>query len=355
MEAGTPLLVRRELKLNWTNTLFIGVSHLVGIVAIWYMAAVQFSWWSVGLGILWLGCSSMSITGGYHRLFAHSAYKAAWPLRLFYLMFGAAGIQNSAIKWAIDHRIHHTKVDTDKDPYNIKRGFWWAHIVWIFYLDPEGNSVDKAKDLVADRLVMFQHKFYVWIAIVMNVVIPAALGMIWGDPVGAVLIAGFLRLVLQWHATFSINSFTHLIGSQPFSTENSARDSFVAALITMGEGYHNYHHRFQTDYRNGIRWYQFDPTKWFVWSLSTIGVTSDLRRTAKDRVAQARASVIAQREAALSSFSERSHAAAQALAECGAQAKQAIAETTRNAQAMAHDVMEKGEQALAAKSQPTPD
>lgn len=379
MQAATNRTTSKERKLNWTNTLFIGSAHVVAVFTILYMALVQFSWWSLGLGVLWLLSSSMSITGGYHRLFAHSAYKAAWPLRLFYLAFGAAGAQNSAIKWSIDHRTHHTKVDTDKDPYNINRGFWWAHIVWIFFLDPDGTDVSEAKDLVADRLVMLQHKYYVWIAVGVGAVVPLLLGFLWGDPIGAMLICASLRLVVQWHATFSINSFTHLIGKQPFSTENSARDSFIAALITLGEGYHNYHHRFQTDYRNGIRWYHFDPTKWFVWSLSRVGVTSDLRRTAAEKIARARAAVIAQKELTVTSLSERSQAAAHAIAEKGAQARQAFAdktvtaqnalaekgaqarqalhetsitaqnafaETSASAQALAHDVMEAGEEVL---------
>jgi len=106
--------------------------------------------------------------------------------------------------------------------------------------------------------------------------------------IGALLIAGFLRLVIQYHATFAVNSFAHLIGSQPYTDQNSARDSAVTAILTLGEGYHNFHHRFQADYRNGVRWFQLDPTKWFVWSLSKVGVTRDLRRVSAVRIREAR-------------------------------------------------------------------
>ena len=328
MNAGSTAPAAAHRRLNWTNTLFIASAHVVAVFAIVYMAAIQFSWWSLGLGLVWLACSSMSITGGYHRLFAHNAYKARGPLRLFYLLFGAAGVQNSALKWSADHRVHHNKVDTDKDPYNIKRGFWWAHIVWIFYLEGEGDEPAGVKDLQADRMVMFQHRHYVKLAILVGAVVPFCLGLLWGDPIGAMLICGFLRLVLQWHATFSINSFTHLMGSQPFCTQSSARDSFFAALITLGEGYHNYHHRFQTDYRNGVRWYHFDPTKWFVWSLQHVGLTRDLKRTAQEKIERARASVIAQKEAARVALTEKASNAKQALADTSAQAKQALAETS---------------------------
>lgn len=358
MEAGSPALATKGAKINWVNLLFILTVHALAIVAVVYMTTVQFSWWSIGLAVTWLFCSSMSITGGYHRLFAHNAYRASWPLRLFYLLFGAAGVQNSALKWSADHRIHHNKVDTDKDPYNINRGFWWAHIVWIFYLDGSGE-MKGVKDLQADKLVAFQHKYYVTLAVLMGAVVPFGLGMLWGDPIGAMLITGFLRLLLQWHATFSVNSFTHLFGKQPFSVDNSARDSFLTALITLGEGYHNYHHRFQTDYRNGIAWYHFDPTKWFVWSMSKFGMTHDLKRTAVEKIERARATVIAQKEAARQAIVETSSSAAHALAEradsakqalvdTADSAKQAIADTADSAGALAQSVLEGNRQAAPA-------
>ena len=278
--------------INWVNTLFIAAAHALAILAIVWMAAVQFSWASVALGFVWLAASSVSITGGYHRLFSHPCYKAHWSLRLFYLLFGAAGVQNSALKWSIDHRIHHKDVDTDADPYNIERGFWWAHILWILHADEREPDLNLAKDLTADPLVMFQHKYYLPLAILFGAVVPFSLGLLWGDPWGALLIAGFLRLVLQWHATFSVNSFTHMVGSRPFCIDNSARDSFWCALITLGEGYHNFHHKFQIDYRNGIAWYHFDPTKWFVWSLSKVGITRDLKRTTRERIERAKQQVI---------------------------------------------------------------
>ena len=130
-------------------------------------------------------------------------------------------------------------------------------------------------------------------------VVPFCLGLIWGDPIGALVVAGFLRLVMQWHATFSVNSVAHYIGSRPYSLKNSARDSFVTALITLGEGYHNFHHRFQSDYRNGVRWYHFDPTKWWVWSLSKVGVCRDLRRVPADAIERARRAVVEETRAVL--------------------------------------------------------
>jgi len=281
-------------KLDWTNILFIGATHLVAVFAVVYMAAIHFSWWTLGLGLLWFAFCGFAITGGYHRLFSHPSHKAHWLLRAFHVFFGAASAQNSALKWSSDHRIHHSRTDTDEDPYNIKRGFMWAHIYWIFYEDVSDELVG-VKDLQQDLLLRFQHRYYIPLAIFSGVVFPGLLGMLWGDPIGAVLVAGFLRLVLQWHATFAVNSVAHAIGSQPYSLKDSSRDSFWTALVTLGEGYHNFHHKFQLDYRNGLRWYQFDPTKWAIWTLSHLGITRDLRRTSVVQIERARQAVLDER------------------------------------------------------------
>jgi len=280
----------RKEKLNFTNTVFIASAHLIAAGAIFYLCFVHFSWWSVGVGVLWMALCGLAITGGYHRLFAHPTYKTVWPVRLFYLLFGAASVQNSALKWSSDHREHHAETDHEEDPYNAQRGFWWSHIGWVLYeRDTQDEpELERVQDLARDPLVMFQHNQYVWLAVLFSAVIPAALGLLWGDPLGALLCAGFLRLVVQWHATFSINSFAHLIGTQPYSHATSARDSWVTALLTFGEGYHNYHHRFQGDYRNGVRWFHFDPTKWFVWGLAKVGMAKDLRRMPKKAIRRAR-------------------------------------------------------------------
>jgi stearoyl-CoA desaturase (delta-9 desaturase) len=280
--------------LSWTNILFIVCAHLLALAAITWVATVCVSPWTIGLGCLWFALCGVAITGGYHRLFAHPTYRACRALRAFYLLFGAASVQNSALKWAADHRTHHAKTDRAQDPYNIRRGFWWAHVGWIFFEDAGRGTARNVQDLAADPLIRWQDRHYVFLAILIAGVVPLLLGSVWGDALGALLVAGFLRLVLQWHATFAVNSFAHWLGSQPYSRKNSARDSFWTALVTLGEGYHNFHHRFQSDYRNGVRWYHFDPTKWFVWSLEKIGLTWDLRRTPATALRAARAAVLAE-------------------------------------------------------------
>lgn len=303
---STAIAKASATQLDWVNTLFLTSAHLLALSGIAWAIFAHFSWWTIVLAIVYSVCCGVSITGGYHRLFSHPTYKASAPLRAFYLLFGAASVQNSALKWSSDHRRHHQYVDRDSDPYNIRRGFWWAHIGWVLTKERRisvervmsEKEFSNVPDLLADRMVMLQHRFYVPLAILLAGVLPLSLGFLWGDPIGALLLAGFTRLVVQYHATFAVNSVAHYIGYQPYTDDNTARDHFITALITLGEGYHNFHHRFQADYRNGVRWYHLDPTKWFVWSLSKVGVTWDLRRTPPDRIAQARAMMRAKRMAA---------------------------------------------------------
>jgi stearoyl-CoA desaturase (delta-9 desaturase) len=286
-------------RLDLVNTIFLCGTHALAPLAILYMIFGTFSWWTLGLGLIYFGFCGLSITGGYHRLFSHPTYRARGFLRFFYLFFGAASVQNSALKWSSDHRIHHGNVDSPRDPYNIKEGFWWAHVGWVFFKDGGGvkKPLNNVADLKKDKLVMLQHKYYLWFVALSLIVLPFGLGMLWGDPLGAVLTAGFLRLTLQWHATFSVNSVAHVLGDQPYSTKVSARDSVVTAIITLGEGYHNYHHVFAGDYRNGIRWFHFDPTKWFVWSCSKFRITWDLKRASVEAIERAKATVLAERAA----------------------------------------------------------
>jgi stearoyl-CoA desaturase (Delta-9 desaturase) len=227
-----------------------------------------------------MAVTGLSITVGYHRLWAHRAFEAHWALQLFHMLFGAMALQNSILVWASTHRRHHKDVDdVDRDPYSIKRGLWFAHIGWMLRDYPSGAyDFASTPDLLKNRIVMFQHDHYLGLAVGMNVIVPLALGYAFGDPWGFLLLGGLLRLVVNHHTTFFINSLAHWWGRRPYSTEHSARDNDFIALLTYGEGYHNFHHEFQWDYRNGIRWWQFDPTKWWIWASSRVGLARALKR-----------------------------------------------------------------------------
>ncbi len=243
---------------------------------------------------VWFGvflyASGMSITAGYHRLYSHRAYQAHWSLRLFFGAFGAQALQNSIMVWASMHRVHHREVDHEtRDPYSSRRGLWYSHMGWMLR-DEECHRVDfsNVRDLERDPIVAFQHQHYLGIALFMNIAVPLLAGWATGDPWGTLVLAGLVRLVVNHHFTFFINSLAHFWGRQPYTAENSARDNDFLALFTYGEGYHNFHHLFQWDYRNGIRWWQWDPTKWLIAAASWTGLAHGLRRTPEFQIQRAK-------------------------------------------------------------------
>jgi stearoyl-CoA desaturase (delta-9 desaturase) len=239
--------------------------------------------------VVFLYLNGLSITGGYHRLWAHNAYNAHPILKVFYALWGAGALQNSILIWASDHRRHHRFVDdNEKDPYSAGRGLWFSHIGWMLR-EYETNEKDfsNARDLERDPIVMWQDKHYVALTVLMNLGLPLLLGMWLGDIIGTILLVGLLRLVVNHHVTFFINSLAHYWGTRPYTEKNSARDNGFLAFLTYGEGYHNYHHIFQKDYRNGVRWWQWDPTKWMINLCSKMGLASNLTRVPDFKIQRA--------------------------------------------------------------------
>lgn len=278
-------------KLDPVPTLFLFLTPIVGVLlTIWYFKTETWSWWLLTLFVVFYSLTAMSITGGYHRLFSHKAYEAHFVVRLFYALFGAAAFQNSLLKWCTDHRIHHRFVDSDEDPYSISRGFWYAHMGWMVLKEPtHPQHASFQRDLLRDPVVVWQDKYYLPIAIFMGFIIPGLLGeWLAGSFLGGVAIPGFLRIVALHHSTFLINSASHIWGKQTYNEGNSARDNFITALLTFGEGYHNFHHLFANDYRNGIRWYHWDPTKWAIALKAYVGLAYNLKKAPEDQILRAR-------------------------------------------------------------------
>jgi len=239
--------------------------------------------------VIFLYLNGLGITGGYHRLWAHKAYDAHWSLRLWFALWGGGALQNSVFVWASDHRRHHRHVDdNERDPYSAGRGLWFSHMGWMLReYATNAEDFSNIPDLERDPILRWQHKHYVAITSVMNIGLPLLLGLALGDVIGTLLLVGLLRLVLNHHVTFFINSLAHYWGARPFTDSNSARDNGFLAFLTYGEGYHNFHHIFQGDYRNGIRWYQWDPTKWMIAFCARVGLATNLKRVPDFRIQRA--------------------------------------------------------------------
>ena len=271
-----------EWKLDILNASFLCGTPILAIIgAYWYTVNFGISFFEIGILFLMYIASGLSITAGYHRLFSHRSHSASWPLRLFYAVFGAAAFQNSAIKWCSDHRRHHLKTDTEEDPYTIMRGFFWAHMGWVMISEKE-EKIEHVKDLQADPILVWQDKHIFKIGAFAGIIFPGLIGLLiiggFSGFLGGLIWGGLVRLVIVHHGTFLINSGAHYWGKQNYSTKNTSRDSPILSLLTFGEGYHNFHHTFQSDYRNGHRWYHWDPTKWWIKIFSFIKITNNLNK-----------------------------------------------------------------------------
>ncbi|WP_371374501.1 acyl-CoA desaturase [Thalassotalea aquiviva] len=283
----------KKAPIIWLNVLIFSITFLFAIIAVPYRAITHgFDAFEIITAIICFCYCGMSITAGYHRLWSHKAFQANAVFRFICAIGGAFALQNSILHWCSDHRVHHKHVDkNDIDPYSAKRGFWYSHIGWMLrdYQPHTYDNYDNVRDLQKDKIVMWQHKHYIALSLATNFGIPIALGLLHGDVISAILLAGVLRLVLSHHTTFFINSLAHIWGKQTYTDKNSARDNGFLALFTFGEGYHNFHHIFENDYRNGIRWWHFDPTKWLIKFCSYFNWTTKLRKTPEDKIAKSKA------------------------------------------------------------------
>jgi len=276
-------------KIDWVTLPFFFITPILTVLFIYlYLKIDGFDpYILIPTFLFWL-FTGMSITTGYHRLFSHKSYKTTPIVKLFFLLFGAGAFQYSVLKWCTDHRRHHLKVDQEEDPYNINKGFFWAHIGWLFIKEDEKYKDKFAADLEKDPLIRWQHKYIIPISIFMAFILPAIIGYFMGSILGGIAFIGLLRMIFVHHMTFFINSLCHMVGFQTYTDTNTAKDSPIMALFTYGEGYHNFHHFFQTDYRNGIRWYHYDPTKWVIKSLQFLGLAWDLKLTPQEDILKAK-------------------------------------------------------------------
>ncbi|OKY27426.1 acyl-CoA desaturase [Thalassotalea sp. PP2-459] len=285
----------KKPKIIWLNVAVFVITFLFAAIAVPYRALTHgFDAAEILMAVACFCYCGMSITAGYHRLWSHKTYQAHWSLRLIYAIGGAFALQNSALHWSSDHRVHHKHVDkNDVDPYSAKRGFWFSHIGWMLreYQSHRYNDYENVRDLQKDAIVMWQHKYYLPLVLLTNIGIPLMFGIWHGDVISSLLLIGFFRLVLSHHTTFFINSLAHIWGKQTYSEKNTARDNGLLALFTFGEGYHNFHHNFENDYRNGIRWWQFDPTKWLIKGCEYLNLTKKLRVSPEDKIIKARVSM----------------------------------------------------------------
>lgn len=234
--------------------------------------------------VLWI-ISGNGITGGVHRLWAHRSYKATFALRVFLMLSNSIANQGSIWHWARDHRVHHKHSETDADPHNAKRGFFFSHMGWLLVkkhpaVIEAGKSLN-FDDLLEDSVVVFQKKWDPWFSLFMCFIFPAIIATSWGEDFwNAFFVAGSLRYVVVLHITWSVNSFAHFFGDHPYDPKSWPAENPGVALFSLGEGWHNWHHKYPFDYAAsefGID-KQFNPTKLFIDTCYYFGLAYDRKR-----------------------------------------------------------------------------
>jgi len=272
------------MQILWFPLVLITAIHLITFSGFYFFPITQAGVVYASLMYLFSG---FGITIGYHRLWSHRTYKAHWLWRLFWGLGGTCALQGSIRWWCRLHRLHHSFSDTEIDPYGPNKGFWYSHVLWIFHKKDRKNSLARVNiaDIEADPIAKFLSDNYKWISLFLAFILPL---IVFEDKIQAYFYGGCLARVFTWHSTWFVNSLAHWLGDDEFSNETSAKDHFVTALLTFGEGNHGFHHAFPTSYKNGLLWYQYDPTKWLIELGYVFHLCYDLKHPPKNEIEKSR-------------------------------------------------------------------
>ncbi|XP_061181164.1 stearoyl-CoA desaturase-like [Saccostrea echinata] len=279
----TELAVRPHQKLVWRNVILMSALHIGSLYALTLIPTSHPLTWV--WAIFYYVVSGLGITAGAHRLWAHKSYKARAPLRCLLALMNAAALQNDILDWSRDHRVHHKYSETDADPHNAKRGFFFAHIGWLLVrkhpnVMEKGSRLDFS-DLYADKIVMFQRRFYRPLVLVMCFVVPSVVPWyFWGESLwNSYFIGAILRYCVLLNATWSVNSFAHLWGTRPYDKRINPAENLGVTLSAVGEGFHNYHHTFPSDYSTSEYGWHLNITTVFINCMYYLGQAYDMKKT----------------------------------------------------------------------------
>jgi len=286
-DIGTDPNFKREIV--WKNVFGFILLHSGAFYGI-YLCLTEAKWLTVAFFWMLTFFTGVGITGGAHRLYSHKTYKAKLPLQLFLMMLQTMAGQNCMYIWVRDHRLHHKFSDTDADPHNAMRGFFFSHMGWLMskkhpLVIQKGKTIDMS-DMDADPLVMFQKKYYKTLYFIFALLIPVYIPVLfWGEtPWNSLFVSYFLRYVTLLHITWTVNSIAHFYGTKPFDKNMVSVESRIVALWAGGEGWHNYHHAFPWDYKASEFGAGLNATGFFIDVMAHLGLAYDLREASPDVV-----------------------------------------------------------------------
>ncbi len=268
--AAGPAVPKRDQFATFQIT-YIVLVHVGALAAIWHT-----NWAAVGVCVLLHAlCGGLGICVGYHRLLTHRSFKCPRPVEYVLATLGALTMEGSLIDWVAHHRQHHQYSDQPGDPHSARDGFWWSHIVWMFWLPSKPalrELIDRyVPDLYRVPYYRFLARMYVWLSLLLGALLYLAGGwpfVVWGM---------FIRIVLTYHHTFLVNSASHAFGYRNFEIEDLSTNCWWVALFSYGEGWHNNHHAFPTSARHGLRTWEIDPAYGFIRLLEAVGLAWDVR------------------------------------------------------------------------------
>lgn len=274
-----------KVEIVWRNVFLMLLIHILGIYglfgALFANSKLSTLVWNWFLGTF----SGLGILAGAHRLWSHKSYKATWQLRTILMIANTLALQNDIYEWSRDHRVHHKYSETDADPHNSNRGFFFSHVGWLLCKKhPEVRAKGKAldlSDLWSDPIVRFQRKYYVPLVFFIWGLIPVLVPIyFWGESFLMSIALNMFRYIVSLHQTWFVNSFAHMWGMRPYDRHIGPRENRGVVYATMGEGYHNYHHTFPWDYSaSEYGWeHNFNPATAFIEFCEKIGWAYDLRK-----------------------------------------------------------------------------
>jgi len=274
----------REGNLNWPMIVYISLVHMVGLTGLFYLPRCSYDtlMWAFALWPI----SGFGITVGVHRLWSHRSYEASLPVRVFLMLCNSIANQGSIFHWSRDHRVHHKHSETEADPHNATRGFFFAHVGWLLVkkhpdVVKAGRNMDFS-DLLEDPVVMIQKKLDPWFALYMCFVMPAQVASYcWGEDFwNGFFVAGGLRYCSVLHFTWLVNSAAHLYGDHPYDVLSYPAENPIVSWCSVGEGWHNWHHKYPFDYAASEfgASAQFNPSKLFIDMLAAVGLVWGRKR-----------------------------------------------------------------------------
>ncbi|EFA12799.1 acyl-CoA Delta(11) desaturase-like isoform X1 [Tribolium castaneum] len=277
-------------QIVWRNVLIFIYLHIAGIYGLYY-AIAQAQWKTLLWGYLVILASGIGVTAGAHRLWAHRTYKAKLPLRIYLAFCQTVALQNDIYEWVRDHRVHHKFTDTDADPHNSNRGFFFSHMGWLLVkkhkdVFVKGKTVDMS-DVEADPVVRFQRKYYIILTPILTFVFPAIVPWyFWNEtPTVCFYSVAIFRYILTLHGTWLVNSAAHIWGYRPYDKNINATENKSVSILAFGEGWHNYHHVFPWDYKAAeLGNYRMNFTTAFLDLMSKIGQAYDLKTVSVDMI-----------------------------------------------------------------------